>query len=92
VQFDEGAGIASESAGWTSLFEDAVSDAEFADGKKQFVGFDLASKEEFFYLRALARTMDVYRVTHLKTRTRLYVPEGTAAMPEAMKRITPASA
>jgi asparagine synthase (glutamine-hydrolysing) len=92
VQFDEGAGIASESAGWTSLFEDAVSDAEFADGKKQFAGFDLASKEEFFYLRALARTMDVYRVTHLKTRTRLYVPEGTAAMPEAMKRITPASA
>jgi asparagine synthase (glutamine-hydrolysing) len=92
VHFDEGAGIGSETAGWSSLFEDAVSDAEFADGKKQFAGFDLASKEEFFYLRALARTMDVTRVAHLKARTRLYVPEGTAAMPEAMKRITPASA
>ena len=92
VHFDEGAGIGSETTGWTSLFEDAVSDAEFADGKKQFAAFDLASKEEFFYLRALARTMDVNRVAHLKARTRLYVPEGTEAMPEAMKRITPASA
>jgi asparagine synthase (glutamine-hydrolysing) len=92
VQFDEGAGIGSETTGWSGLFEDAVSDGEFADGKKQFAAFDLASKEEFFYLRALARTMDVNRVAHLKARTRLYVPEGTEAMPEAMKRITPASA
>jgi len=36
--------------------------------------------------------MDVNRVAHLKARTRLYVPEGTEAMPEAMARITPASA
>jgi asparagine synthase (glutamine-hydrolysing) len=92
VHFDEGAGIGSERAGWTSLFEEAVSDAEFTDGKKQFAAFELASKEEFFYLRALARTLDVNRVAHLKARTRLYVPEGTEAMPEAMKRITPASA
>ncbi|HWF64566.1 MAG TPA: asparagine synthase C-terminal domain-containing protein, partial [Rhizomicrobium sp.] len=92
VHFDEGAGIGSETAGWMSLFEDAVSDTEFADGKKQFAGFDLAGKEEFFYLRALAPVMDVTRVAHLKSRTRLYVPEGTEAMPEAMKRITPASA
>jgi asparagine synthase (glutamine-hydrolysing) len=92
VHFDEGAGIGSETKGWTSLFEEAVSDGEFADGKKQFPAFDLASKEEFFYLRALARTMDVSRVAHLKARTRLYVPQGTQAMPEAMKRITPASA
>ena len=73
------------------MFEDAVSDDEFADGKKQFAAFELATKEEFFYLRALARHMDVNRVAHLKARTRLYVPEGTTAMPEAMKRITPAS-
>ncbi len=91
VHFDEGAGIGSERAGWTSLFEEAVSDAEFTDGKKQFAAFELATKEEFFYLRALARHMDVNRVAHLKARTRLLVPEGTKAMPEAMKRITPAS-
>lgn len=92
VHFEEGAGIASESAGWTALFEDAVSDGEFADGKKQFAAFELATKEEFFYLRALARHMDVNRVAHLKARTRLLVPQGTKAMPEAMKRITPVSA
>ena len=92
VHFDEGAGLGSETAGWASLFEDAVSDAAFADGRKQFAAFDLANKEEFFYLRVLAKAMDVTRVAHLKARTRLYVPEGTKAMPEAMKRITPVSA
>ena len=74
IQFDEGAGIASEDVGWTALFEQAVSDLEFQDGKKQFAGFEIASKEEFFYLRALSRSMDVNRVSHLKSRTRLYVP------------------
>ena len=32
-----------------------MSDAEFAEARKQFAGFELANKEEFFYLRALAR-------------------------------------
>ena len=92
IQFDEGAGIASETDGWSALFEDAVSDAEFQDGKKQFAGFDVATKEELFYLRALSRSMDVSRVSHLKSRTRLYVPENTEAMPEAMKKLRPAGA
>ena len=92
IQFDEGAGIASEDAGWSALFEQAVSDAEFQDGKNEFVGFEIASKEEFFYLRALSRSMDVNRVSHLKSRTRLYVPENTEAMPEAMKKLRPANA
>ncbi|MGH6829159.1 MAG: asparagine synthase-related protein [Rhizomicrobium sp.] len=91
VHFDEGAGIGSETSGWRGLFEEAVGDAEFEDGRKQFAGFDLADKEEFFYLRALSRAMDVTRVTHLKSRTRLYVPEGTRSLPEAMTRITPRS-
>jgi asparagine synthase (glutamine-hydrolysing) len=92
IHFDEGAGIASESAAWSGLFEDAVSDREFQDGKKQFAGFELAGKEEFFYLRALSRRMDVNRVPHLKSRTRLFVPENTPAMPEAMKKLRPAGA
>ena len=33
IQFDEGAGIASEGAGWPALFEEAISDREFEDGK-----------------------------------------------------------
>ncbi len=92
IQFDEGAGIASEEAGWSALFEDAVTDGELQDGKKEFAGFDIASKEELFYLRALSRGMDVSRVSHLKSRTRLYVPQNTEAMPEAMKKLRPAGA
>jgi asparagine synthase (glutamine-hydrolysing) len=92
IHFDEGAGIASESAGWPALFEQAISDRDFADGKAQFAGYEIATKEELFYLRALARSLDVNRIPHLKSRTRLYVPEGTPAMPEAMKRLRPANA
>ena len=92
IHFDEGAGIASESAGWSALFEEAVSDRDFQDGKKQFQAFELTSKEEFFYLRALACRVDVNRIPHLKSRTRLYVPENTPAMPEAMKTLRPANA
>jgi asparagine synthase (glutamine-hydrolysing) len=92
IHFDEGAGIASESAAWTALFEEAVSDRAFEDGQKEFAGFEVASKEELFYLRALSRRMDVNRVPHLKSRTRLYAPENTPAMPEAMKILRPANA
>ncbi len=92
IQFDEGAGIDSEGAGWPALFEEAVSDKEFQDGKREFAAFEIATKEELFYLRALARHMDVNRVSHLRSRTRLYVPENTPAMPEALKRLRPANA
>jgi asparagine synthase (glutamine-hydrolysing) len=92
IQFDEGAGIDSEGAAWPALFEEAVSDKEFQDGKREFAAFEIASKEELFYLRALARSIDVGRVSHLRSRTRLYVPENTPAMPEAMKKLRPANA
>ena len=92
IHFDEGAGIDSEGAGWPALFEDAVSDKEFQDGKREFAAFDIASKEEFFYLRALARAMDVNRVSHLRGRTRLYVPENTPVMPDAMRKLRPVNA
>ena len=90
IHFDEGAGIASESAAWSTLFEEAISDRDFQDGKKEFAAFEIASKEELFYLRALARHMNVNRVPHLKSRTRLYVPESTPAMPDAMRKLRPA--
>ncbi len=92
IQFDEGAGIDSEGAGWTALFEEAISDREFQDGKREFAAFEIASKEELFYLRALSRSMDVNRVAHLRSRTRLYVPENTPAMPEDMKKLRPVNA
>ena len=90
IHFDEGAGIASESAAWPALFEAAVSDRDFQDGKKEFATFEIASKEEFFYLRALSRRLNVHRIPHLKSRTRLYAPENTPAMPETMKKLRPA--
>ena len=92
IQFDEGAGIASEGAGWPAMFENAVSDKQFQDGKREFAAFEVATKEELFYLRALARRMDVNRVSHLRSRTRLYVPENTPAIPETMKKLRPANA
>jgi asparagine synthase (glutamine-hydrolysing) len=92
IQFDEGAGIASEGADWPALFEEAVTDQEFQDGKREFAAFEITRKEELFYLRALARSMDISRVAHLKSRTRLYVPENTPVMPDAMKKLRPATA
>jgi asparagine synthase (glutamine-hydrolysing) len=92
IHFDEGAGIASEGDAWAGLFEDAIGDRELRDGMREYAGFEIATKEELFCLRALARHMDVRRVPHLKSRTRLYVPENTPAMPEAMKTLRPAGA
>jgi asparagine synthase (glutamine-hydrolysing) len=89
VQFDEGAGIASERTDWTAMFEDAVSDRDFADGRRQFAAYDIATKEELYYMRALAAAMDVGRLPHLKGRIRLCVPADTPAMPEALKRLAP---
>lgn len=89
IQFDEGAGIASESDGWAALFEDAISDRELADGARAFAAYDITTKEELFYMRALSAAMDVARIPHLRGRLRLYAPQDTAAMPEAMKRLAP---
>ncbi len=91
IQFDEGAGLASESAAWPALFEEAVSDADFADGKREFAAYEIATKEELYYMRKLAAAMDVSRLPHLRGRIRLYVPQETAPMPEAMKRLAPSA-
>src|SRR6185503_18788857 len=48
IHFDEGAGIASESAAWSSLFETAITDRDLQDGNKEFAAFEIASKEELF--------------------------------------------
>ena len=70
--FHEGAGA--DEGGWLSLFEDAISDSEFCDGQRAFADFAIASKEELFLLRALARDMDVKRVPHLRRRLCLNMP------------------
>ncbi|HUC48129.1 MAG TPA: asparagine synthase-related protein [Xanthobacteraceae bacterium] len=72
--FNEGAAGDVEESGWLDLFEDAISDADFRDGRRQFAGFGIATKEELFYIRSLAATMDVNRIPHLRGRLRLDMP------------------
>ncbi len=72
--FNEGADGGVERSGWLDLFEEAVSDSDFHDGRRQFAAFGIASKEELFYIRNLAAGMDVNRIPHLRGRLRLDVP------------------
>ena len=82
--FSEGAGIGSERAIWRQQFEEFISDCEFEVGKREFAEYELNTKEELFYLRALSRKLDITRVPHLKGRLRLYVPPDLAPMPTEM--------
>ncbi len=72
--FHEGAGAEAESSGWLDLFEDAVSDRDFRDGVREFAAYAVATKEELFFIRALAAGMAIDRVPHLRSRLRLDMP------------------
>jgi asparagine synthase (glutamine-hydrolysing) len=72
--FNEGADGAVERSGWLDLFEQAISDKDFRDGQRQFAAFGIATKEELFYMRCLAASMDVSRIPHLCGRLRLDMP------------------
>jgi len=69
--FHEGAGAGAEKSDWPDLFEAELSDADFYDGQREFADFQIATKEELFYMRALATELDVKRVPHLRGRLRL---------------------
>jgi asparagine synthase (glutamine-hydrolysing) len=68
LPFHEGADGVWGHSGWAELFEEAVSDAEFFEGKREFAEFGIATKEELFFARALAAKMDIKRVPHLRGR------------------------
>ncbi len=72
--FHEGAGGDVEKSGWLDLFETAISDADFHDGQRKFSDFEIATKEELFYIRILAAKMDIKRIPHLRGRLRLDMP------------------
>ena len=72
--FNEGAEGEVEHSGWLDLFETALSDNDFCDGRREFSDFAIATKEELFFMRALASTMDVKRIPHLRGRLRLDMP------------------
>jgi asparagine synthase (glutamine-hydrolysing) len=72
--FHEGAGADAEKSGWLDVFEAALSDADFHDGQREFRDFEIATKEELFFMRTLASKIDVKRIPHLRGRLRLDVP------------------
>jgi asparagine synthase (glutamine-hydrolysing) len=76
VLFSEGSGldVGRKGSAWDERIAAAISDADFRDGQKEFAAFALRSKEELYYLRALAATMDISRVPHLTGRVALSLP------------------
>jgi asparagine synthase (glutamine-hydrolysing) len=84
MPFHEGAGGDVEGSGWLDLFEAALSDADFHDGRREFSDFEIATKEELLYIRILAAKMDVKRIPHLRDRLRLDMPQ--AASPHSLRK------
>lgn len=55
-------------------FEDAISDDEYEDGRREFEPFDIRTKEELYYIRKLSHVLDSFRVPHLRARIRIDFP------------------
>ena len=77
VPLNEGTGLdASQTdSPWARAAEAALTDRDFAKGRKRFAPFDLRTKEELLYLQILADRIDVERAPHLKSRLRLEVSD-----------------
>jgi asparagine synthase (glutamine-hydrolysing) len=73
IPFAEGAGVdvAAHKSVWQHRFDEEISDRQFIEGRVEFSDFDIQSKEELFYIRSLAQTMDISRVPHLRDRARI---------------------
>ncbi len=76
VPFGEGAGLDAtpEDSSWKARFHEATSEQDFSDGKKEFAAFGIQTREELFYIRKLARSMDISRVPHLRGRASIAFP------------------
>ena len=76
IPFNEGAGfdVSQNESPWLTLAETVISDSELADGKREFAPFGVTTKEELFYIRKLARHMDISRVPHLRGRATIRFP------------------
>jgi asparagine synthase (glutamine-hydrolysing) len=76
VPFGEGAGldVTPEGSSWKQRFHDVISDAELLEGRVEFAEYNIQSKEELFYIRSLARTLDISRVPHLRDRAWISFP------------------
>jgi asparagine synthase (glutamine-hydrolysing) len=70
---------ASEDLSWKARFEETLSDRDLFEGKMEFEGFAIESKEELYYLRKLSRVMNLARVPHLRGRAWISFPMGKYA-------------
>ena len=71
---------ASEELSWQARFDEALSDRDLFEGKMEFEGFAIESKEELYYLRKkLSRMMNLQRVPHLRGRAWISFPAGKYA-------------
>jgi asparagine synthase (glutamine-hydrolysing) len=61
-------------APWVRHAEAALTDRDLTEGQREFAAYDLRSKEELLYLRALSQSLDIARVPHLAARDRLNFP------------------
>lgn len=76
VPFGEGAGLDAtpEGSSWKARFNEMISERELADGRKEFASFGVQTREELFYIRKLAASMDIGRVPHLRGRASVSFP------------------
>jgi asparagine synthase (glutamine-hydrolysing) len=76
IPLNEGSGldVSQNNSRMKSFFEDSVSDPEYRHGRRVYSAYNLESKEDYFYIEILSRTMDISRVPHLKDRLRISVP------------------
>jgi asparagine synthase (glutamine-hydrolysing) len=76
VPFGEGAGLDAtpEGSSWKTRFNDAISERDLEDGKKEFEAFGVQTREELFYIRKLAGAMNINRIPHLRSRASISFP------------------
>jgi asparagine synthase (glutamine-hydrolysing) len=76
VPFGEGSGLSvtPEDSAWKRRFEAEISDGDFRDGRREYAEFRLQSKEELYYIRKLAQSLDIRRVPHLRARAFISFP------------------
>ena len=77
VLFDEGAGLSldHQNSVWGQFFAEQISDRDFEAGRREYEAYGVRTREELFYLRALAASMDISRVPHLRGRLHLQLPQ-----------------
>ena len=76
IPVNEGAGLdaTQNESRMKDYFEATVTDLDYRQGQRDFAAYEIGSKEELYYIRTLAGTMDIARVPHLKGRLRLEAP------------------